>query len=363
MFKRTAIITMLASILVIGTTVVSCAPVGGTTGDSTNTGGLTLVSEYDGTEVFTSLAINGDYLYTGAGYDGVLTFDVSNPSNITKLTADTNKYTTSVPVSDVVIKDVGGTIYCYAAVNVGIEGGIAVITVADGTNLSEKAVNIAIADHSPNALCVLSTDGKVVIAADEKEGLSGYDVDFAAGPPATVAEAAGAVAPLNANYAGDTLGDKTGKDIAVDGGYAYVAAGGDGVFIVDVSAGVPSIDGRITSLLTYVNAVAVDSDVLVIADMFGGILIYDVTTPTTPKLQSRYSTTGEAKDVVISGDNIFVADGSYGLLWLDITDTKKPTLKGSYASSTGFADKIAYLSGYLYVSYGSDGIKVLEKEQ
>ena len=78
------------------------------------------------------------------------------------------------------------------------------------------------------------------------------------------------------------------NDVTVSGRYAYVAAGGSGLQIIDIS------------------------------------------NPSSPTLIGTYNTPNFAYDVTVSGNYAFVADGTSGLQIIDISNPSSPTLTGSY---------------------------------
>ncbi len=99
------------------------------------------------------------------------------------------------------------------------------------------------------------------------------------------------------------------QGIAVSGGYAYLAAGGE-----------------------Y------------------GVKVLDITDPGAPFLSATVATNGDARDVSVDGDQLYVADGWSGLAVIDISDPASPQqiaqkeLNNFESTSVFAADGLAYLS-------------------
>ncbi len=113
--------------------------------------------------------------------------------------------------------------------------------------------------------------------------------------------------------------DTTGNaiDVYVSGKYAYVAGGGSGLQIIDIS------------------------------------------NPFSPTLTGTYDTTGNAVDVYVSGKYAYVADDTSGLQIIDISNPFSPTLTGTYDTS-GTAHGV-YVSGkYAYVADDPSGLQIID---
>ena len=97
------------------------------------------------------------------------------------------------------------------------------------------------------------------------------------------------------NY--DTSGNAEGVEIV--GNYAYVADGGGGLQIIDISN--PAAPTLVGNYDTYGNAedVEIVGNYAYVAD--GGLLIIDISNRTTPTFVGNYDTYGDAEDVLMEG--------------------------------------------------------------
>ncbi|NBB73398.1 MAG: hypothetical protein GVY35_06940 [Bacteroidetes bacterium] len=106
------------------------------------------------------------------------------------------------------------------------------------------------------------------------------------------------------------------------------AAFDDGLHILDVSN--PANPKRMGTLDTpsYARAVALDGPHLYLGDLTGGVLVVDVSDPTTPRLLSRVALErSRVVDVAYDGNgHVFVAGTSGGLKVIDVSDPQAPRL-------------------------------------
>ena len=106
--------------------------------------------------------------------------------------------------------------------------------------------------------------------------------------------------------------------IAVTSEYAYVAAGGAGLQVVDIGdPGEPEIEGSVY-MLDDARDVAVAGDYACVADRTAGLQIVDISRPSSPKIVGSVNTPGNADGVDVSGEYAYVADGRSGLQVIDI---------------------------------------------
>ena len=95
-----------------------------------------------------------------------------------------------------------------------------------------------------------------------------------------------------------------------------------------------------------------------VADGGAGLRILDVSDPAAPVEVGFYDTPGTAYDVVVSGDHAYVADGSAGLRVINVSDPAVPTESGSLATlSPAFG--VALLGTYAYVAEWNNGLEIV----
>jgi hypothetical protein len=130
--------------------------------------------------------------------------------------------------------------------------------------------------------------------------------------------------------------------ITVGGDYAYAVNGlsglyPDGVVVVDISEPVtPTTVARIgvPTVAGVASAVALDGQYAYIAVGLDGLQVVDVSVPTNPRQVSRYDTPGYARDVALFGHYAYVADGLQVRI-LDIADLSSIVEVGSIATEYG----------------------------
>lgn len=115
--------------------------------------------------------------------------------------------------------------------------------------------------------------------------------------------------------------------VAVDGNFAYVAAGSAGLQVVDVT--VPETAFAVGSATTpgTANDVEVSRGRAYVADAEGGLRIFDLAAPASPLEVGFAATPGPALDVAAAGSLVYVADG-LGLRVIDAADPAMPFVDG-----------------------------------
>jgi hypothetical protein len=149
------------------------------------------------------------------------------------------------------------------------------------------------------------------------------------------------------------------ENLTIYGDYAYLAAGGSGLHIVDISD--PTNPTLANTHNTPVHAidVAISGNYAHVADYTSGLQVVDITDPTNPSLAGSYGTPGTAYSVAIAGDYAYIADADSGLTVVDISDPANPALEGRYVTAD-FAYGIALAGDYAYVAVGYSGLQVID---
>ena len=148
-------------------------------------------------------------------------------------------------------------------------------------------------------------------------------------------------------------------DVQVVGDYAYVADYWSGLQIIDISNPTnPTRKGNYdTPDLTYV--VQVVGNYAYVADFDSGLQIIDISNPTNPTRKGNYDTSGYASRVQVVGNYAYVADDYSGLQIIDISNPTNPTRKGSYDTSD-LALGVQVVGNYAYVANGSSGLQIID---
>jgi hypothetical protein len=157
----------------------------------------------------------------------------------------------------------------------------------------------------------------------------------------------------------------TAYEIAVQGNYAYVADGADGLEIIDISTpSSPSKVGNITNPLgEKAYALYLRNQYAFVAFGLGGFISIDVSEPDSPRILDFYDTSGyEAIDVDGDGARAYVVLKNYGIKVISIGNPSGLNPLGSKvltnnprALEFSFID----LTRYLYVSVSS-GIELYD---
>ena len=116
--------------------------------------------------------------------------------------------------------------------------------------------------------------------------------------------------------------------VAVNGNYAFIAAGSAGFQVVDVTnRSNPQIVASL-SLQGNANDVRLLGNFAYVAAGSAGLVVIDVTNPLAPVLRGTISTGGNALDLVVQGTTAYVANSTN----LFIANVANPTLITPYAS-------------------------------
>lgn len=147
--------------------------------------------------------------------------------------------------------------------------------------------------------------------------------------------------------------------IDVASGFAYIAAGLDGLHVVDVND--PTAPWRISTVDTPGNAndVRVEGDHVYLADGTAGLLVVDVSNPGAPFIVGGIDTSGVATDLVIRGNRVFVADGPAGVAAVDVTDPGSPWVLGTI-DTPGNARGIDAVDDLVLVADAEGGVVVID---
>lgn len=150
------------------------------------------------------------------------------------------------------------------------------------------------------------------------------------------------------------------RDVAVVGAYAYVAAVGGGLQIIDISnPTMPIVAGAYHTWRSapygYAMSVAVAGDYAYVTAGMGSdgyLLIINVTNPSEPTLVGTYVLPSYSYDVAVVGEYAYVADYYSGLQIINIANPYSPTLVGEYTSPGRYARGVDVTDSYAYVAAG-----------
>jgi putative cell wall-binding protein len=122
------------------------------------------------------------------------------------------------------------------------------------------------------------------------------------------------------------------KDVFLSGGYAYVAAGAEGLLKVEATTtAAPKVVGG--AALSDATKVIVDGDTAYVLDG-ASVRVFDVSAA-TPVLVGSKPLPAPAEGFCLDGKRLYVADGDGGLRLLDVTDRTSPVEVGSLVDPVG----------------------------
>jgi len=155
----------------------------------------------------------------------------------------------------------------------------------------------------------------------------------------------------------DTLGYT--ESVTVAEHYAYLADGPNGLSIVDISNPAEPIEIGTAYELNYVFDVAIAGHFAYLAATGAGLLVVDVSNPAQPVELGSHDTPGYAYGVTASGTSLYIADGWEGLQVFDISNPAQPKFMETY-NTTGWAMDIAAVDAKLYVADAFGGLHIVD---
>lgn len=227
-------------------------------------------------------------------------------------------------------------------------GGFSVSVTVNVTSFSPRALSFLRIPGFANGVAV---DGSFAYVAAGATGLQIVDIS----DPGTPFLAASFDTPGNAN------------DVRVAGGFAYVADGDRGLAVVDVRVPVDPAPAGSLDTPGVATDLALQGDLLVVADGSSGVRVVDVTDPFAPVSVGAIDTPGNARGIDLDGDFAVVADGVGGMHVVDVSSPASPVVRGSTHTrpfSTSRAADVVVRGRFAYVADGSDsslgGLRVID---
>ncbi|MFH1352537.1 MAG: hypothetical protein ABIH68_03070, partial [bacterium] len=292
---------------------------------SFNTGG-----SYQNADIF----IKGGFLYLAHKGDGLKIIDITNPASMSQIT-----YTPSSGyASDVYVQ---GN-YAYVAAGTEFE----IVDISSPTAPTRVGYLSGF-----NAKSVFVWGNRAIVADGSNDRTVLIDISTS-------------TAPLILDQ--ESTAGQSAEEVYVEGKYAYVAAGNDGLYIYEIrdTGGVSNDLYEVSHIDTGKNMfdIHVSSNYAYIGVLNGELLIYDVSNPAGPVYAGEYNKniTGDAitvDDVFVSGNYAYIAGGADGFYVLDVSDKTNPRLNGWYDM---MIDNIYIEGSYAYTMNFSRVVKVLE---
>ena len=308
-------------------------------------------------EVAASLALSEDVLFVPAGPQGVVVLDVSDPASPAALsTAPTSDYAYAAAVAGSVLYVADG------------QGGLKIFDLTDPTDpieidtfteLDREATDLGLLDGGTLLLAARSPGGSL----DSGDTISlqalslGDLVD-----PVIPSEIPAIWAELMLTDPGVERVGRPRVSILVSG-HGVVSAGdlaADELSLVDTAARSEMIADSAFSAATGTIITALAADEIIYAGTSGdseSLVVFDATDPASLLELASLDLTGAASDSVLAGDYLFIAAGDRGLIVVDVSTPSSPKVVGRF--DIGSARGVASGGDRVFVSTAKRGLTVL----
>jgi parallel beta-helix repeat protein len=148
------------------------------------------------------------------------------------------------------------------------------------------------------------------------------------------------------------------EDIAVSGTHAYVAAGGAGLRVVDLSNAEQPVEVGYWESPGYAEGVTISDGTAYLADGPYGLRVIDVSDPQHPAEMGFAYETNYAFEVVVIDEAAYIAAAGAGLLVADVSDPENPVALGSL-DTPGYAYGVDVVGDTAYVADGWAGLHIM----
>jgi len=149
-------------------------------------------------------------------------------------------------------------------------------------------------------------------------------------------------------------------------GKLYVAAGGAGLHILDVTTANAPVEMGVFNSTGWAYSVAVSGSYAYLADGYTsyenrgpGLSIVNILDPAQPFEAGFVSSPGNAFEVALVGNQAFLAAGEAGIRILDVTDPSSIWNIGSYLAPAWNAERVAVSGNYAFVAGSGNGLQIL----
>ncbi len=297
-----------------------------------------LIRPYNSGHSYTDIQLVGELLYAYYEYDSFHILDISSLTNIIELF------------------DLGED---WSVQNCVVQDGFAHVLVGDQSGRKPAGYRILDVHDPANAFFRSVIDPPNVAAADVEAGyLYVLDQSPAYGNMRIV-DVSDPTSPHEVGHF--DLSPADGYDVKVVGDLAYVSATHSILYVLDVSNPVEPVQLSLTGGRGY--RLTVDDGYLYMGN-HDGLLIYDLSDPTTPSLLTEFDLEGETNGIAAADGMVYLSTRYHGVHIIDASDPMLPELVATIDSWWEPTD-LAYANGFVYVThhnqYGDySGIRVLD---
>jgi hypothetical protein len=149
------------------------------------------------------------------------------------------------------------------------------------------------------------------------------------------------------------------REVAVVGGFAYVAAGDAGLRIVDVSDPVNPVEVGSWNTSGSTHAVRIADQHAFLSDGSHGMRIVNVTDPASPYVVGGIDAVGPIRTLAVALPYVYLVGERGDLVVADVTDKSDPTTVGFLATSGRTAD-IALSGDVAYLADSDGGLRIVD---
>lgn len=152
------------------------------------------------------------------------------------------------------------------------------------------------------------------------------------------------------------------RGIAVEGDRLYFS-GDYRLYIYDISTpSTPTLLGSSINNSAYSNSIALSGNYAFVSDLWNGLKIFDVSTPSNP-VQLSFTGDGGSSAVGILGNYAYVGYGANSVKIFDVSNPSAPYFITSYSANSASANSVSQitLSGiYAFISFGLGGVDIVD---
>lgn len=143
-------------------------------------------------------------------------------------------------------------------------------------------------------------------------------------------------------------------DLLISGNYAFVACGSAGVQVVNVT--VPTVPVSATQITaTSAKRLAIAGNTLFVADSVDGLLLVDISDPSSPQILATHSPAAPINAIAAAGDIVWLVDADAQMIGLDVSDPQAIHQKSSL-SLPSIGREVVLSGSNAYIGSAADGV-------
>ncbi len=337
-----------------------------------------VLARYHADRAVTDIAVQDSCVYLLLGSTTVAAIDMRTPQEpvefsrfeiegaAKRIFADGNHLYAALPGFGLVIFDVSDKKHIRQIGRHAVTGGVTAVTVQDGIALLARGgYGITLFDVSDplhakwlgshgrvgRVAGISAHDGKVMLWNDRAELIS---MDMANPRLPAIAASLGDTGTAAANWLDAVWLDEN----------TVLAASPSALQSIDFSPIPPQFSNENLDTGQGVNfggerRLYINGDIAYVADWFSGLHLYDISTPSSPRMLSSFHTPGSAKGVVVRDGYAYIADDDHGLQIVDVRDPLHPVHVSSLATN-GLAYTPKLSGNLLYLAGHRGGFQIID---